>query len=106
MTIDQLKAPAGVEKVMMRHGKVDANQEEIVDAFRRGGASVLSLADMGQGCPDLLVGYQGKNYLVEVKTPEGALNAYQVQWHNLFWNGQVCIVRTVDEALKLLGVLA
>lgn len=88
---------------LVKHGKVDANQTEIVDTFRRCGASVLSLADMGKGCPDLLVGYQGNNYLVEVKTHTGTLNAYQVMWHS-HWNGRVSIVRSVDEAIKLLGI--
>lgn len=47
--------------------KVDANQKEIVAEFRKQGATVIILSELGKGCPDLLVGYEGINLLVEVK---------------------------------------
>ena len=52
---------------MRRAAKVDANQTEIVKALRQVGASVQSLAATGKGCPDLLVGIRGLNFLIEVK---------------------------------------
>ena len=39
-----------------RHGKVDLNHGELRDTFRALGCSVVSLADLGKGIPDLLVG--------------------------------------------------
>lgn len=48
-------------------GRIDGNQAQIVRALRQVGATVLSLADMGDGCPDLLVGFRGFNILLEVK---------------------------------------
>src|SRR3972149_1571025 len=50
-----------------KHGRTDANHTEIVNALQAIGASVTSLADVGGGCPDLLVGYRGQNMLLEVK---------------------------------------
>ena len=78
-----------------RAAKVDASHAAIVKALRRGGASVCSLAAVGTGCPDLLVGVPtatgGETHLVEVK--DGAkppsrrgLPRFQVQFH-ADWRG-------------------
>jgi hypothetical protein len=78
-----------------RAAKVDANQAEIVAEFRRLGAVVQPLHSVGQGVPDLLIGYGGRNYLVEVKDGDKAkLTPDQVVWHDA-WTGQVNIVRFV-----------
>ena len=51
--------------------KVDANQSDIVEALRAiPECSVLLLSSVGDGCPDLLIGYRGANLLVELKNPE------------------------------------
>jgi hypothetical protein len=50
---------------MRRAAKVDANQTEIVQALRQIGAVVQSLAAVGNGCPDLLVGYRNRLFLLE-----------------------------------------
>ena len=52
-------------------GRTDANHGEIVEALLSvAGVAVHSLAGVGCGCPDLLVGAEGKTYLVEVKDGE------------------------------------
>lgn len=89
-----------------RAAKVDANQSAIVAAFRKAGASVQPLHMVGQGCPDLLVGFRGRNLAVEVKDgskPPSArkLTADEAEWHEA-WRGQVCVVNDEDEALGLL----
>lgn len=86
----------------MTHGRIDKNQSSIVDALRRVGASVQSLADVGGGCPDLLVGLRGRNYLMEVKASNKMLNAKQKEWHQT-WHGDVHIVRSPEDALGVLG---
>ena len=48
----------------MRAAKIDANQNEIVDALRKAGCSVQILSSVGKGCPDILVGRGGRNYLL------------------------------------------
>lgn len=87
---------------MRRAANIDSNQPEIVKALRQIGASVQHLHAVGQGCPDLLVGYRGVNVLLEVK--DGAkfpsqreLNAAERDWHAT-WGGSVAIVETPEEA--------
>jgi hypothetical protein len=89
---------------MRRHGRVDANQTAIVKALRQTGATVQSLADIGKGCPDLLVGYRGTTYLLEVKDgskPPSArlLTPDEGAWMAAWRGGPLHIVASVDEAL-------
>ena len=94
----------------MRAARIDANHEQIVSALRAAGASVQSLAGVGKGVPDLLVGFQGKTLLMEVKdgrkTPsERRLTEDQVRWHGAWNGGPLAIVDGVDAALRMLGVM-
>ena len=95
---------------MRRAAKIDANHHEIVDALRRVGATVQSLAAVGCGVPDLLVGYCGRTYLLEVKDgskPPSArkLTQDQIDWHAEWRGGDVYVVTSVTEALNAIGVL-
>lgn len=90
-------------------GNLDANHHEIANAFRGLGCSVQSLADVGKGCPDLLVGIDcgnlRVNLLVEVKafpagTLKGELNDDQTRWHES-WRGQVATVRSLEDVGRL-----
>ena len=66
---------------MRRAAKVDNTQAEIVAWLRLSGASVQSLAAIGKGCPDLLIGYKGAWYVAECKTGEKAdFTPDQLQW--------------------------
>lgn len=92
----------------MRAAKIDANQNEIVSALRNVGASVQSLATIGKGCPDLLVGFNNNNFLMEIKDGElsrsrQALTGLQVIWHKS-WCGQIHVVANVEQALEILGI--
>lgn len=94
---------------MRRAAKVDANHGDIVRALRAVGCSVQSLAMVGAGCPDLAVGYRGRNFLLEVKDGSKAPSARKLtpdeaRWHE-GWRGTVVTVRTVDEALRAVGAL-
>lgn len=86
-----------------RAAKVDANQSAIVQALRAAGCSVQSIASVGKGAPDLLVGYGGQNYLLEIKDPAQPPSArkltdFEAAWH-LSWKGSVRVVHTADEAI-------
>lgn len=81
--------------------KVDANQAEIVEALRKAGASVQPIHVVGQGVPDLLVGWHGKTYLFEVKAKGGKLTKDELTWL-ANWRGQAVTVHSVDEALEVL----
>lgn len=80
--------------------KIDANQPEIVAALRAVGCTVQSLAEVGDGCPDLLVGIKGVWFLLEVKMPGETLNPRQKRWHAEA-HGRTHLVRTADEALAI-----
>lgn len=89
---------------MRRAAKVDDNQAEIVAALRKIGASVQPLHAVGQGCPDLLVGWRGMTSLLEVKDgkkPPSArkLTEDQEKWH-ANWRGQVAVVETIEQAIE------
>lgn len=84
---------------MRMRARVDRNHAEIVDALRQMGCSVQSLAVVGKGCPDILVGYSGRNVLLEVKAPKGTATSDQLTW-GATWSGQFGIVRTVEEAMR------
>jgi hypothetical protein len=86
---------------MRRAAKVDSNQAEMVEFFRKCGASVQILSQVGAGFPDVLIGYGGRNYLVELKSEIGKLTPDQVKWHN-DWRGHKTIIRGIDEAIKFL----
>ncbi len=87
---------------MRRAANLDSNHKAIVLAVRAIGASVQSLASMGQGVPDLLCGYHGQNILLEVKDGDKCpskrvLTADESNWH-ANWAGRVYIVTTPEEA--------
>lgn len=92
---------------MRRAAKIDANQTEIVKALRSVGASVQSLASTGNGCPDLLVGFRGVNWLLEIKDGQKVkskrkLTNDQVEWHES-WCGQVHVIESIDQAINLIS---
>ena len=91
---------------MRRAAKVDANQDELVSVIRAMGGTVQSLAAVGKGCPDLLVGWRNKNLLLEIKDgsrppSERVLTPDQKRWHS-DWKGRVYIVNTLDDLLLIL----
>lgn len=96
---------------MRRAAKVDANHNEIVDALRDAGCSVLSLAAVGRGCPDLLVSAAVYPYdlaLLEIKDgnkppSQTKLTAKQKTFRDT-WNGPIHVVKSVDEALIAVGI--
>lgn len=89
---------------MRRAAKVDANQNEITAALRKVGATVQHLHSIGAGCPDLLVGLGGQNYLLEIKDgslppSKRKLTRDELAWHG-WWAGEVFVVHNVDDAVR------
>jgi hypothetical protein len=84
---------------VMRNPKADDNQKQIVSALRKIGASVQILGKVGDGCPDLIVGYNRKTLLLEVKSEHGRLTYEQERWWSN-WNGSIpVVVRTQEQAI-------
>ena len=94
----------------MRAAKIDANQDQIVTALRAAGATVQSLAGVGKGVPDLLVGYKGQTLLLEIKDgnkppSKRSLNEDQLRWHGSWKGGALAVVDNPDAALRMIGVI-
>jgi hypothetical protein len=94
----------------MRAAKIDANQEAVVTALRAAGATVQSLAGVGKGVPDLLVGFKGQTLLMEVKDgfkppSKRSLNEDQLRWHGVWKGGALAVVDSPDAALRMIGVI-
>lgn len=87
----------------MRYAKrVDQNQDQIVSALRAAGAYVWLI-----GLPvDLLVGYKGHTWLMEVKDgPKKRLTALQADFFESWTGGTLCRVDGPEAALRMIGVL-
>jgi hypothetical protein len=89
-------------------GRTDRIHREVVDALRRYGATVVSLGVVGNGCPDLLVGYHAKHTLLfEVKDgmaipSKKRLTEAEIHFQATWTGGNIYIVYSAEEALKVL----
>lgn len=88
----------------MQTHRTDSNQAAIVRALRQAGASVCSLASVGGGCPDLLVGWAGANMLLEVKNMNGRGMRFTPEQRKFMdeWKGRIYIVTSPIQALDVL----
>jgi Holliday junction resolvase len=94
---------------MRRASKIDSNQTQVVSALRAAGASVQSLAAVGKGVPDLLVGYKGKTLLMEVKDGNKVPSAQrltedQLTWHGEWKGGSLAVVDGPEAALRVINI--
>jgi hypothetical protein len=88
--------------------RVDKNQLEAIHAFKSAmpDASVFDASACGEGFPDLVVGWRGRNYLFEVKNPDvrpsdRRLTEPQEAFHGS-WQGQVHVVHSAAEMLAVM----
>jgi hypothetical protein len=87
----------------MRHAaRIDANQAQIVSALRAAGAYVWIIS-----LPvDLLVGYKGHTFLVEIKTnAKKRLTALQDDFFNNWSGSTLARIDSPEAALRMIGVL-
>ena len=95
----------------VRAARIDANQNEIVRYLRTiPGCTVAITSMVGNGFPDIVVGYQGSNYLLEIKDSakppsKQLLTPAENKFHNT-WRGQVDIVKTFEECLEVMDAIA
>ena len=87
--------------------RIDANQNEIVAALRKCGATVRVITQ-GDGIPDLLVGYKGSTILMEVKDGQKVPSARKLtdaeqDFLNKWTGGLLVVVNSVEEALEVLN---
>ena len=87
-----------------RAAKVDANQPEIVKAFRRLGWYVLIISQL-KNCCDIIVSKNGRTIAIEIKdgskTPsQQKLSEGEIKFKNE-WQGEYMIVNCVEDILTL-----
>ena len=98
-----------MSKFRRSSNRSDENQDEIVKALR--GINGVSV-EMGHD--DILVGYKGRNYWIELKNPEAISNVtgqpmpskirksqYKIRET---WCGQYDIAWTLEQILKVIGI--
>jgi hypothetical protein len=80
------------EKMVFQKKRVDLDQRAVIARLEEMGFSVLNLSAVGHGCPDLLVGKDGKNFLLEIKSKNGTLTPAQIEFHKN-WKGHSGVVK-------------
>ena len=83
----------------MRRARIDKNQKDIVDRLRNAGYSVVCLHTVGNGCPDIAVGTEGKTYLVEIKSDAGKLTGKQKTFFQS-WQGCAFVARSFEQIVE------
>lgn len=86
----------------MKARKIDGNQNEIVKYFRSFDISVAITSALGDGFPDLVLGYRGHNFLVEIKdgslSPSRQKLTEKEQQFKDGWKGQYKVISSLEEA--------
>jgi len=87
----------------------DDNHKEIVEALTKAGAYVLDMSHVGRGFPDLIIGFQSKTILMEIKNPKTSygrkgLNKNQLKWKESWTGGAYCVADSIEAALRMIGV--
>lgn len=84
-----------------RASRTDANQSDIVSAFRKRGYSVECLHAVGNGVFDLMISKRGLVFNVEVKDGEQDFSSRQFtkkqrKW-NFSWQGMKCVAKCLED---------
>jgi hypothetical protein len=84
----------------------DANHDAVVQALEQIGASVADTHTLGDGFPDLVVGWRGENFLLEIKDgrkPKSrrVLTSDEQKWFDN-WRGTAYVVYSGADAVALL----
>ena len=86
--------------------RTDENQQAVIATLRKHGVSVAVLSSVGFGVPDIMAGFNGVNYLFEVKNLNGR-GARLTDAENEFlrtWQGAAHVVFSAEDALRILGI--
>ena len=94
---------------MRRNAKVDINQPEIVKALRKFGATVLITSQL-KNCFDILVGYKGINYIMEIKDEnqppsKKRLTEGEQKFKDTWKGGKYYVVENIEQAINIINEL-
>jgi len=89
-------------------GHKDDNHAQIASDLEATGVSVVDTSGVGNGFGDIVAGWRGVNYILEVKDPTKKpsarkLTKKEVRFHTI-WKGQRAVVETSDQAFAVLGI--
>ena len=87
----------------MRAKRVDSNQAAIVDDLRKCGIDVFVASDVGNGFPDLCLGFRNRNWFIEIKTETGTQTKDQIKFEKEWTQGQYSVCRTTEQVLETIG---
>ena len=94
---------------MRKYARQDGNHKAIRSAFERLGCSVADLSPLGDGRPDLLIGFAGLCLCVEVKDGSKPPSARKLtpdeERFRMDWKGGYRIVENIDHVLETVNVL-
>jgi hypothetical protein len=89
-----------------KFGRIDDNQKVIVKQLRNYGCSVLSIASIGNGAPDIIVGFKGNNYLFELKDSSKPKSAQKLTADEIAfagsWRGQIHTANNLETILRII----
>lgn len=87
----------------------DTPTKGIVKGLREGGAACYywQAVSRTKGAADLIVGWGGVTFLMEVKSEKGKLSSEQEKFHAAWQKvgGPICVVRTLAEAKAAIGMI-
>jgi len=88
--------------------RIDNNQNDLVRQIRSIPKTTVAITSgVGAGFPDIVVGYRGKNYLLEIKDPRRKPSERRLtpdeQDFVSDWCGQVDVVETIDDVIKVIN---
>jgi len=88
---------------MRKRARIDANQNEIAKALRAIGCSVLFTHQLGDGAGDLLIGFRGRNLMLELKDGDKPKSRQKLTKDETefksSWRGHYAVVSSVAEAI-------
>tara|TARA_R110001606_G_scaffold225925_2_gene374013 strand:- start:230 stop:520 length:291 start_codon:yes stop_codon:yes gene_type:complete len=91
---------------MRKRARVDANQKQIVAQLRGIGCSVLHTHQLGKGAPDIIVGYNFNNYLIEIKDGEKPLGQQKLTPDEIQfqaeWQGNYYVINSFDKLREII----
>lgn len=87
-------------RLARRFAKKDLNHAEMVAFFRSLGCYVVDVASLPKFC-DILVGIEGVNVLVEIKSGKNGLTADEKLFHKEWTGAEIFIIRNEKEAQEL-----
>lgn len=82
--------------------KRDKNELHIIKMLKLSGVSVQRIS--AKDVPDLLCGFKGVTYLIEIKDGKGKLSPGQAKFHETWRGRKPQVAYNIDEALAIFGI--